>query len=252
MSSSTMPTTPPLASPMRQQLDELDALLQRMLSLPVNSLSGTEDGPVRESPLPPRPVKTMHKFFQSAEQPSSPPKPVADTKAPLPPPVDETPAPPRGATAATPVPASAAATSMEPSPGEEATSVVSTPSIVLPSVAPMPRAASGKARETPRAREWAPPLLPADAQPEETIIPEKPSPFLARHEARLREQHRMAPWLVPLSWINGLFDRCAIALGRPGLWLVRSEARELLGWMGMGLLVAAAIILVGDWFGWTW
>ena len=46
------------ANPTRQQLDELDALLQRMLSLPVNQLDGDLSAPppplpVRPSPPPP-------------------------------------------------------------------------------------------------------------------------------------------------------------------------------------------------------
>jgi hypothetical protein len=99
-----------------------------------------------------------------------------------------------------------------------------------------------------------PPSLPV-AEPTEVtkpILSEPPSPFLERHRVRLREQHRAAPWLGPLGWINNLFDRTAVALGRPGLWLVRAEGRNILGWIGVGMLLAAGVILAGDWFGWTW
>jgi hypothetical protein len=100
--------------------------------------------------------------------------------------------------------------------------------------------------------EMAPVVKREVAKPVEPVILEKPSPFLERHAARLQEQRRTAPWLAPLGWINSLFDRCVLALGRPGILLVRAESRDLLGWIGIGLLVAALAILVGDWFGWTW
>src|SRR5262249_14329030 len=55
MSSSALPRTPAPTSPMRQQLDELDALLQRMLSLPVNQLNEPSSDP--PSPTSPAPVE---------------------------------------------------------------------------------------------------------------------------------------------------------------------------------------------------
>src|SRR5262245_15842262 len=48
------PSSPPAAgNPMRQQLDELDALLQRMLTLPVNQL---DDAPADPEPQPHAPA----------------------------------------------------------------------------------------------------------------------------------------------------------------------------------------------------
>src|SRR5438874_8706130 len=48
---SPQPLTP--EHPTRQQLDELDALLQRMLALPVNPAEGEQARPVEPAPPPP-------------------------------------------------------------------------------------------------------------------------------------------------------------------------------------------------------
>jgi hypothetical protein len=244
---------------MRQQLDELDALLQRMLTLPVNHLAEPEDKQRREAPLTQPLAKARNKFATLVEKPSTPPRPVVDEKV-RPPLPDDRPTPllrtesPSGLPApisVLPTITSASAPSLaEPPPATEMKSVISSPGIVLPEIVP-----ESEPGETPggRGAEQSRAFRAPDAAPSaEPIIPKKPSEFLERHRARLREERRAAPWLKPLEWINRLFDRCAVALGRPGLWLVRPETRDFLGWIGIGLLLAAAVILVGDWFGWTW
>jgi hypothetical protein len=51
------PAPPPAPTdPLREQLDELDALLQRMLELPVNPAEGELTAPPATDPLPPPPV----------------------------------------------------------------------------------------------------------------------------------------------------------------------------------------------------
>src|SRR5689334_3269657 len=57
MSSSTLPQPPAASNAMRQQLDELDAILQRMLTLPVNGQAEAEDEPKSDPPLTPPPVR---------------------------------------------------------------------------------------------------------------------------------------------------------------------------------------------------
>jgi hypothetical protein len=126
---------------------------------------------------------------------------------------------------------------------------VAAPPFIAPSLAAAPQPMQG----------WGParvdaPMPQTPVTPKETasIVPVKPSAFLERHRARLEEQHRGKPWLGAMGWLNATFDRCSVALGRPGLWLVRSEVRTGMGWIGIGMLLAAAAILAGDWFGWTW
>src|SRR5713226_5364032 len=76
----------PTANPTRQQLDELDALLQRMLSLPLNQL----DADVSNPPPPPvRPAPPVGYSTTPASMPP-PPRPLAP-----PPPRPVVVAPPR-------------------------------------------------------------------------------------------------------------------------------------------------------------
>jgi len=259
MSTSAPPKSPVPSSPMRQQLDELDALLQRMLTLPVNHVAERQDKVPHEAPLAPLPAKVPSRLAAPAEKPSRPPKTVVEEKA-RPPLASDRPAPVspsemltglRGPITIFPTTSTAGTPSVaEPPPVRQVQSVTSSPNIDLPVVVPKPEPADTV--EPKRAEEMRS-LRAAEAIPAiEPLLPRKPSAFLERHEARLRVQRRAAPWRLPLEWTNRLFDRCAVALGRPGLWLVRSEGREVLGWLGVGLLVAAAVILVGDWFGWTW
>ena len=246
MSSSTLPQSPAASNAMREQLDELDAILQRMLTLPVNGLSDTDERPKSDPPITPPPVR---------RRPLAPPvleKPPLPETAPSPPRV-ESPAKPRVEPPAKPhapivvfQPVSSPSTLSVP---ELPPIAIATPPIVapqLPTVPVQPASGSGPARiEAPQAASEC----PKEADP---IVPAKPSEFLERHRARLVEQRRTAPWLGPLGWFNAAFDRCSVALGRPGLWLVRSDVRTLMGWLGFGMLLAAAAILIGDWFGWTW
>lgn len=259
MSSPALPRSPAATSPMRQQLDELDALLQRMLTLPVNQLPEPEGSSGGESQPPPSVVRPRTKLPSPVEPASNAGKPGAEEPAPAPEELDMKPAasvrhePPtrmRGPIVVyQPINNPAALSVAEmPAIDEEKVPVraASIAATVVVSRAD-PAAGWGAAAEEP-------PPLPAlePAKPVEHFLPEPHSPFLERHRARLREKHRAAPWLGPLGWINVLFDRCIVALGRPGLWLVRSEGRNVLGWIGLGLLLAAGVILVGDWFGWTW
>jgi hypothetical protein len=104
----------------------------------------------------------------------------------------------------------------------------------------------------PAIKSETPPPASLPAMDMGTSLPEPRSPFLERHQARIRQRRRSAPWLGPLGWINHLFDRGAVAVGTPGLWLVRAEGRTVLGLLGLAMLAAAAAVLLGDWLGWTW
>src|SRR5438105_550841 len=88
MSSSALPRTPAPANPMRQQLDDLDALLQRMLSLPVNSLN--EPGGSPAPAAPPAPLdRARPKMAPVEASVSTPQTPVLENKKVLPPRVEQ-------------------------------------------------------------------------------------------------------------------------------------------------------------------
>lgn len=203
-------------NPMRQQLDELDALLQRMLALPVNHL----DEPAGKAP---------------AVQESPRARPVV------------APAPP------VPAPVSYATPQVLPAP---TTVVMSSAAVAPPPVAKEPEAspfAFGPPRpgaavaEPPAVHEKGPALEPRPARPEVRL------PILERH---LRQAERKAAdrpgWLWPLVFCNDSYDRIAVRLGGPGLWLMRPGGRNLVGWVGLLCLAAAAALAALDWFGWTW
>jgi hypothetical protein len=52
-------------------------------------------------------------------------------------------------------------------------------------------------------------------------------------------------------WFNGVFDRCLMSLGPVGRFLRSRTGRFALAVIGLGCLVAAAVVLFIDWIGWT-
>jgi hypothetical protein len=240
MSSSTFPQSPAASNAMRQQLDELDAILQRMLTLPVNGRDEPDEKSRSESFLTPPPVRRRPVLPPPLEKP-----PLPET-VPSPPRV-EPPAKPRAPTVILQQVNSPSTLSVPEMPalkiaappvtGTEPSTSKSEP---IPGWGP-------EQVETPQA-----PVGPDTPVAIEPIVVPKPSEFLERRLKRLAEQRRAAPWIGPLSRLTAAFDRCFVALGKPGLWLVRSDVRTVMGWLGIGMLLAAAAILVGDRFGWTW
>jgi hypothetical protein len=237
---------------MRQQLDELDHLLQRMLSLPASQLEDAGEV-VLPAPTPALAEKPAARPIQQAEaHPSkaalSPALERLKEKAPLP---GDTQAP--------------AVVRKEPPAKPRGPLVIyqpmNAPSMLTacPPIADKPVPKSTPASQEFAAPNWGPAVetLPAPS-PEppaaESLppLPEPRSPFLERHQARLRKQRESAPPLRPVDWFNSFFDRLAIALGGPFLWLIRPEARSLVGWIGIALLFVALLILAGDWLGWSW
>ena len=60
----------------------------------------------------------------------------------------------------------------------------------------------------------------------------------------------VAWWEMPLVWFNAAFDLCLKPLGPVGEALRSPVGRFTLAVLGMGCLVAAAVVLFIDWFGW--
>jgi hypothetical protein len=240
---------------MRQQLDELDHLLQRMLSLPVYRLDDAAEVilPAPQSAtaekVASRPTPSASERVSKAAYPLLPEMPEEKT----PTHVENPPAP---------------KVRMEPSAKLRGPFVVYQPMnapdmlMVSPPVeakqsqpvaaAPAPAETKnwGPVGETlPPARESAPEPEPVESLPP---LPEARSPFLERHQARLRKQRQTVAPLRPIGWLNSFVDRLAVALGGPFLWLIRPELRTFLGWVGIALLAASLVIVAGDWLGWSW
>jgi hypothetical protein len=221
----------PAPHPTRRQLDDLDALLQRMLALPVD--------PAEEPAPPDEPL--------AASQPAA--APLADEPAPPagnmilsdPLPVVTPPAPPSGnMILSDPLPPPRRDDGVwmkdEPRPMASGSSFLLPPSPVPPA-APVPLPLLNP---VPPAQRRAPVLPPPDRRlsPREALIASRPPEVFVL--------------LRPILWLNRAFDGLAFALGAPGRWLRRPVGRTALGLIGLLLLAAAGALVLLDRFGWTW
>jgi hypothetical protein len=190
--------TIPAPQPTRQQLDDLDALLQRMLSLPVSLPD--EETPAAETIAPP------------SQEPRAQP-----TLAAIPPrPADVLPSAPGNLVLADPLSTSAPVGRVSGGPPQP------TAPAQPPTTPPAP---------------WLSPVIPEIAQP--SFIARSPLPTASRPPDD-------SPLLMPLLWCNRLFDRLALGLGAPGHWLRGPVGRNLLGLLGLLLLLTALSLVLLD------
>jgi hypothetical protein len=221
--------SPPAGPSMRQQLDELDALLQRMLTLPVNQ---TDEG---ASELPP-----IRRAIAPDPTPTPPPTQgrgprmfLLDGSAPVTPPQTPPAAwdphwninlnPQQGSSILGPRSPAATAQRQQPEnapPIWRAETVAFAPSQNSP--VPQPPLSAPMAPAVRRSN--------GDAAPREKTPDEGPAPLP----------------LVPLIALNRTFDAVMHCFGPPGQWFCTSAGRNLLGLAGLALLVASA-----GWFGWS-
>jgi hypothetical protein len=268
MSTTTGRTPRNSGVPTRQQLDELDALLKKMLELPVQA--------VEEANVPPPPVIPT--------RPSLRPVPATEPIRTLPsaytvvetasPEVPGTPLP------ADPVQEQAAArlreeaewqqyqSSWQPSAqtwGPLAETWRQTQPLAVPAV---PEGANRLASEMPgfptesypsvrtQTVEIAEPL-PQDrlASP---IVPEPATPPVSRPEmpaqapAQSTNGHAVSVLLWPLVILNGCFDLPTYLLGPVGRWLRSPDGGGWLLFLGLLSFVAAALVVLMDGIGWNW
>jgi hypothetical protein len=205
----------PGLSTTRQMIDELDALMERMLALPVND-SATDDAmsPRGVSPSAPMPSAPMAAAPRPAPPRSSGPLTAKLTLLQVP--VDDPPLDPAhpgpnpshlpALNATTSLPPLAAAPSMSPSPFSDRI----VPPVLVPST--------------------------------EIQLPEPTEP-----------DDGLTNWFIlPLLWSNRLFDRCTYCIGESGGWLRTPAGRMALGMTGVLLIAAAGLWLMRDWLGWAW
>jgi hypothetical protein len=249
------------AQSMRQQLDDLDTLLQRMLSLPINQLEDTPSPPV-----PPRPDGAVR------AAPARVDAPMTATTAP--PPLAPAPSPPRMRLLADsgPVPPPP---DTEPIGYERAFTINLNPqngsSVLGPrsparwlDADPMPLPTPPR----PAPRPVTPPSKPGpETMPQpvaKAIVSIEPLPSAAPSPATtpqvpVSESLRPSPVhrprtplvLLPFALVENIFDAIAGVFGSPGEWLASSAGKNLLGYVGLLMLGGCAAWGVLDWFGWT-
>jgi hypothetical protein len=272
--------------PTRQQLDELDALLQRMLALPVNSpeeevapagAREPERGPTesprprqaendrpksRVPPLPARPaaqappVSAGPEADQEAWVPlRSSWQPSAQTWGPLAKQWQEA----QQASQAQPATRKQRAEPADEEPVDEQT-VLSTES------APpdLNEGASGNESSEANARA-TPPALPTswqvDARANEPLeplpslkglLPRPQAPAADLPVEATPSAEPLRPLLWPLAAVATAFDGCLALLGPLGKPLRAPAGKTFLGVVGLLCLAGAAVLSTLDWFGWTW
>jgi hypothetical protein len=200
--------------PTRQQLDELEALLQRMLALPVNQLDG-EASNVSLPALAPIDMPPDWDTGDSAVLSTEAAREARESTALKADGVGDAPRPAAAAQLRNDVRTDRPAAERDPRrwPEADADQNVVAPATNLTIVT---QSATGE-------RPW----FPAGG--------------------------RRIPWAwQPLVWGNRAFDRCAGHLGASGRWLRGPRGRAWIGWSGFALLASAAAWAWLEWMGWTW
>ena len=222
---------PPALNATRQMLDELDALMERMLAVPVSD--GEEESPAPSAiPQKSRPLAPTLTLLQVPPEEA----PVEEPRPELPPldPPHDRPNPshlpiraPRGNKAEDAAEFSA---TMAPS-------LLSNFSYRTPELPPLP----GLPAAAPEA--FSSRALPPLSSPSvDAVLDEVPEPIASPMD-----------WLLlPIIWCNRLFDHGTRVFGDSGNWLRSPLGRMLLGAVGLILLAAAGAWASRDWLGWTW
>ncbi len=243
--------------PTRQQLDELDALLQRMLALPVNQADDDVTAEInalprtapaaRKEPGSYHTVEANSSSSEQAEPKASTRKHDAHVSA-----ADET-----TGDADNWVPLSS---TWKPSPHTWKPLAQSWQQPRVKPSAQEPPPAREEQVEVPAARPTMPPPKPAaiETPPGPVVVAKsEPKPILAVTPppvpAQVAEDPPLPGWIEPLVWFNIAFDYLLLPWGLPGRWLRRDGGgRSVLGAVGVLLLTATIVLGILEWFGWTW
>jgi hypothetical protein len=208
-------------------LDELDALMQRMLAVPVQPPEEMLP-PARQEPPPPQTPRPQ----EVATVPAAPVTVAAPT-------VER----PREEPVVVPAPLIVRAGPVDfVPPAEPAETEMSAPTYLplgaeplLPIIYKRPKNGSVAVPAT----RIAPPALPPQ-KALEPLAPARPAwlnPALAR-----TAPPPQAGWFGrQLQIVNRSYDRATEMLGTPGRWLRSDAGRSILGWTGLAMLVAAVV-----------
>lgn len=211
----------------KQQLEELDTLLQRMLALPTNGqeppMAMIPQVPEAFVPSPPTlPVPTRAPSSDSVVQSWRVQTPTA-TMANQPP----------------------LATPVEPAPPEPRFFASPIAQSMAPQAAPSP---------FPYQMVFGPQTASAaPAMPVMTPAPATGIPSPQWQAAKPTSEMAPLPFsLWPLFVLNKLFDLLTLPLGPLGSWLRQPSGRNTLGWLGILMILGAIGWGVADWYGMDW
>lgn len=241
----------------RQLLDELDALMERMLALPVRD---SEDSTPAASPDSDAEVEAA----AAATQTLTPPLPSA--------PLDEEAAENAFSFApAEELPSADEEVHEPPLPSwlqelrERSISSEAVAATITAEGPVPPHAAAAPAGEPVTAQKVSPPPAEA-ATPTQTVSPpvvETAAPIPRRPytigSEALRQPSQVLTdrswhtrwWLWPLVVLNFPFEACTYLLGPLGRWLRSRWGRALAGWLGLALLLTALIWQIWLWVCWN-
>jgi hypothetical protein len=230
---------PPAGQSTRQLLDELDALMQRMLALPVQAAEDEPPDPEPPAPSPPpRRTPSPVEAWKVEPPASAAAQEIIVNGRDAAPPAKEEPQPPAPAPAAV-VPPRVRAPELVPPPRD------SVP--VLPLAAPtyLPLGAEPLLPLILQ-RPGAKPARPAEPPPSGAPVPPPPpKPQWLKPAAPGRPAAPPVVAVAPsgglLVGINRHFDRATAWLGGAGRWLRGEQGRNLLGWTGVAMLGAALV-----------
>ncbi len=200
----------------RQMLDELDALMERMLALPVNDLEEPAPAPCQVVRMP-----TMSATLTVLDAPD-----VEATAPPSPP--------------------------AQPAPARTKPFVEKTPNYTaeVEPVPPTQEWPASKQQAMPIPEEGIPP--PITNLSLTFLTSPMPVPVPQVRPIKVHRRSLGSLCLLPFLWFNRGFDHCTLLLGLPGRWLRGPAGRNVLGLGGLFLLALALGWLVKDWIGWTW
>jgi hypothetical protein len=226
-----MATAPSPNDLTRQQLDELDTLLQRMLALPIN---GSEAAP----PPAPDPVAAVPNW--RVDPPAPAPIPVQQFVAP-PLPVE----PPRVRVPEPEPPAAAAPFDFTPTPPAV---TVRAPQVRVrpePPPAPVPVVPPPEPAAPVVERKPTPPPKVVAKKPEVVAAPAPVKPVVNTSGSAAEPRPPVPVMLWPFVALNWAVDSVLGLCGPPG-WVLRSGfGKNLLGLVGIGLLAYTAAHVAG-------
>jgi hypothetical protein len=233
----------------KQMLDELDALMERMLSMPMNEPEELAAVPKEISKGP-----SLAASLSLLEQiPAEPERAVAPPPAPPPPAVPSAPKKPlerRGKSKRSPH------APVKPPHINRYPPLTSRP--LLDDEPAIPVLDDGAFDEAA-----LPPAIPQPEPLTNELLPRTMMPALDPLLARVPDVPvRSAPfsllaaitWILcgPLIWINQAFDGATMYFGVAGGWMRGQGGRTVLGFSGIALFLVAASWILKDWLGWNW
>jgi len=268
--------SPTTANPTRRQLDELDELLQRMLSLPLNP---TETAAAPPPSLPPQPTMGLMPPSATFTFSDTVSAPNGHLHAPPPPQMMPPVAPPRPLLppAPPPRPIIPPARRLDPTPGDPTWSVPlpsnGTPAPALLNTWPMGIEAMAQQmrQAAPAANNPTRPLVPTGADPAGNHLAGSPhrlrvdsipapephpqpniptTPIFAPSLQPAGELMPISRW--PAAAIDWICGNLLAMLGTPGQWLGKGGGKILIGWAGWLMLAGAIAWGVVDYLGLSW